>query len=74
MGLRQVAEVIPYDKDVAEHHARLLAWTRHQGVPRGALDLVIAATAAATGRTLLTLDARARFDQLPGVQARLLTY
>ncbi|MDR1266480.1 MAG: PIN domain-containing protein [Propionibacteriaceae bacterium] len=72
--LLRLVEVLPYDEQVIAHHARLLAWTHRHGVPRGGLDLVIAATTAATGRTLLTLDGRARFDQLPGVEARLLDY
>lgn len=35
--------------------------------------LIIAATALATGRTVLTTDARAAFDQLPGVTVRVIT-
>jgi len=70
-GLLRVAEVVPYDDDVVAHHARLLAWTRQNGVPRGVADLMIAATAAATGRILVTLDARAQFADLPGVTAIL---
>ncbi|GLY65743.1 hypothetical protein [Amycolatopsis taiwanensis] len=42
------------------------------GTPRGTLDLIIAATARATGRALVTTDARARFGDLPGVEARVL--
>ncbi|MDR1078258.1 MAG: PIN domain-containing protein [Propionibacteriaceae bacterium] len=72
--LLRLVEVLPHDDQVMAHHARLLAWTHRHGVPRGGLDLMIAATAAATGRTLLTLDGRARFDQLPGVEARLLNH
>ncbi|MDQ0789403.1 hypothetical protein [Streptomyces sp. B3I8] len=40
---------------------------RGEGSPRGAHDLIIAATAAATARTLLTTDTAA-FDALPGVR------
>jgi tRNA(fMet)-specific endonuclease VapC len=32
-------------------------------------DLIIAATARATGRTLITTDGRARFEELPGASA-----
>ena len=60
-----------YTTTVAEHHAELLAHTRRDGTPRGAHDLIIAATARATGRTLLTTDAQARFGDLPGVTARV---
>lgn len=62
-----------YTPLIAEHHAVLLAHTRRAGVIRGAHDLIVAATAAATGRTVLTTDDRARFDQLPDVAARIVT-
>jgi tRNA(fMet)-specific endonuclease VapC len=55
-----------YDLNVARAHARLLAHVRRTGKPRGAHDLIIAATAAASGRTVITSDA-AGFDQLPDV-------
>lgn len=56
-----------YTLDVARIHARLLADTRRTGRPRGAHDLIIAATAIATGRAVLTTDVNARFGELPGV-------
>lgn len=74
--LEQILTVIPvedYDMDIAEHHAELLAHTRKDGRRRGPHDLIIAATAKASGRVLLTTDARARFDDLPGVTARVLS-
>lgn len=55
-----------YDLDVARAHARLLAHVRRTGTPRGAHDLIIAATATATGRTVVTADATG-FEQLPDV-------
>jgi tRNA(fMet)-specific endonuclease VapC len=58
--------VLAYGLDVAEHHAELLAEVRSQGRPRGAHDLIIAATAKASGRTVVTADASA-FRDLPGV-------
>jgi tRNA(fMet)-specific endonuclease VapC len=58
-----------YDLDVARAHARLLAHVRRAGRPRGAHDLVIAATAVARGRTLVTADA-AGFADLPGLVFR----
>jgi tRNA(fMet)-specific endonuclease VapC len=61
-----------YTPAVAVQHAKLLAHVRTTSQPRGARDLLIAATALATGRILLTTDARARFDQRPDVQARVL--
>ena len=50
-------------------HSRLLAHARRTGRSLGAHDLIIAATAAAAGRTVLTADAAARFGDLPGVDA-----
>ena len=56
----------PYDVDVARAHARLLAHARRSGRPRGAHDLIIAATALARGRTIVTADTTG-FSDLPGV-------
>lgn len=61
--------VIDYDLDVAEAHAELLVEVRAQGQPRGAHDLIIAATAKASERTVVTADATA-FSDLPGVPVR----
>jgi tRNA(fMet)-specific endonuclease VapC len=58
--------VIPYDLSVAAHHAKLLAAVKIGGRPRGAHDLIIAATARATNRKVITADPEA-FGQLPGV-------
>jgi tRNA(fMet)-specific endonuclease VapC len=55
-----------YDLEVARVHSRLLAHVRRTGRPRGAHDLIIAATAAATGRTVVSSDAGG-FDQLPDI-------
>lgn len=60
---------LAYTEQTAGHHARLLAHVKRAGAPRGALDLIIAAHAAETGRTVVSLDARARFGDLPGVMA-----
>lgn len=56
----------PYDTDVARAHAALLAHVRRTGEPRGAHDLLIAATAAARRRAVLTSDPLG-FAGLPGV-------
>jgi tRNA(fMet)-specific endonuclease VapC len=61
--------VEPYDLDVARAHATLLAHTRRSGTPRGAHDLMIAATSVSSGRTVVTADARG-FAELPGVSVR----
>ena len=60
--------VLPYDESVANHHVNLLVAVRRAGRPRGAHDLIIAATAAVAGRTIVSADRRA-FDGLPGVNA-----
>ncbi len=67
-----VTTVCDYERTVAEHHADLLAHVQRSGERRGAHDLQIAATARATGRTLLSTDSRARFSELPDVAARLI--
>lgn len=55
-----------YDLDVARAHGGLLAHVQRTGRARGAHDLMIAATALSSGRTVVTTDA-AGFDELPGV-------
>ncbi len=61
--------LIDYDAAVAAAHATLLVAVRRQGRPRGAHDLVIAATAVASDRTVVTAD-QAAFTDLPGVAVR----
>jgi tRNA(fMet)-specific endonuclease VapC len=58
--------IIDYDTAVAVVHADLLAAVRRAGRPRGAHDLLVAATARATHRTVVTADVSA-FADLPGV-------
>lgn len=67
--LLDVLPVIAYDIDVARAHTTLLAAVRRAGRSRGAHDLIIAATALATGRTVVTADLTG-FDALPGVVVR----
>ncbi|MBA2365859.1 MAG: PIN domain-containing protein [Actinobacteria bacterium] len=68
-GLLQLVSVESYDLDVARSHASLLASVRQQGRPRGAHDLIIAATAATRSRDVVTTDPQA-FVDLPGVRVR----
>ncbi len=68
-----VVPIMDYNRVVAEHHAALLAHTHQTGTRRGVHDLIIAATARATGRVVITTDERARFDDLPDVTARLVS-
>ena len=58
-----------YDLDVARSHALLLAHIHRSGRRRGAHDLVIAATALARSRIVVTAD-RGGFGDLPGVVVR----
>jgi predicted nucleic acid-binding protein len=64
-----VVDVLDYTEVTASHHARLIAHARRAGSPRGVHNLIIAAHAAESGRTLLSFDAKARFGDLPGVLA-----
>jgi len=68
-AITSVVDVLDYTQTTAAHHARLLAHVRRSGTARGGHDLIIAAHAAETGRTVLTHDAKARFGDLPGVTA-----
>lgn len=75
LSVERVLETVPvvaYDDEVAAAHGVLLAHVHRAGQPRGAHDLIIAATTVATGRLLLTTDRAARFDELPGLQVELL--
>lgn len=58
-----------YDLHLARVHARLLAHVRRSGRPRGAHDLLIAATALGRERIVVTADPRG-FQDLPGVTVR----
>jgi tRNA(fMet)-specific endonuclease VapC len=60
--------VVPYDLEVARAHTNLMVAIRKLGKPRGAHDLIIAATALSTGRVVVTTDSG--FDDLPGVAVR----
>jgi predicted nucleic acid-binding protein len=68
-SITSAVDVLDYTQATAAYHGRLLAHVRRSGTPRGARDLIIAAHAAQTGRTILSRDARARFGNLPGVDA-----
>lgn len=60
---------LDYDLEVAEAHAELLVEVRAQGKPRGAHDLIIAATAKAFDRTIVSADSAA-FRDLSGIKIR----
>jgi tRNA(fMet)-specific endonuclease VapC len=58
--------VLPYDARVAAAHTGLLASVRRAGRPRGAHDLIIAATAIASDRAVISAEADG-FAGLPGL-------
>ncbi len=60
--------IVDYDLSVAQAHSRLLVAVRRQGRPRGAHDLIIAASALSSNRVIVTADQTA-FKDLPGVTA-----
>lgn len=65
-AILDAVSIEPYDLEVAEAHALLLGLVRRVGTPRGAHDLIIAATARARKRQVVSLD-RSGFAELPGV-------
>ncbi len=67
-AVRSIFDPIPVDEIVAEHYGEVLARARSNDRTSKATDLLIIATAAATGRTLRTLDhAQAQLALLAGV-------
>jgi tRNA(fMet)-specific endonuclease VapC len=58
--------IVDYDLAVARAHAQLLMAVRRLGRPRGAHDLIIAATALSTNRSIVSADQTA-FVDLPGI-------
>ena len=68
-AIASAVDVLDYTEATAACHARLIAHARRTGKPRGAHDLIIAAHAVQSDRTILTFDAHARFGDLPGVSA-----
>jgi len=67
--ITDVVPIVDYDATVAASHADLLVAVRRQGRPRGAHDLIIAATAKATQREVVSADGSA-YDDLPGIAVR----
>ncbi len=65
--------LVAYDRAVAGHHGALLAHVQRTGTRRSVHDLIIAASARATGRTVLTTDEHARFGDLSDVTVRTIS-
>ncbi len=62
--------ILDFDLPAARVHAHIASELRRAGQTMGAHDLIIAATALSTGRTVITTD-RAGFEGLPEVRLRL---
>lgn len=65
----EAVSVEDYDLDVAREHGALLAHTRRSGRPRGAHDLIIAATSRTRQREVVSADLDG-FAELPEVVLR----
>jgi tRNA(fMet)-specific endonuclease VapC len=61
-----------YTLAIARIHARLVVEALSKGKQRSAYNLMIAATAAATNRILLTTDTKAEFNELAGVRSQVI--
>lgn len=72
-GILATLPIIDYTLDVARAHARLAVNAMASGKARSAHDMIIAATAVADSRVLLTTEASADFGSLPGVICEVLT-
>ena len=73
LAVREAFEPIPVDELIAEHYGEVLAAARSAGRTTKATDLLIIATAAATGRRLYTRDARqAALAQAAGIAVELI--
>jgi predicted nucleic acid-binding protein len=67
-AIREAFEPLPVDETTAHHYGELLALARSQRRSSKATDLLIIATASATGRTLVTFDdAQASLARIAGV-------
>lgn len=69
VAITSAVDVLDYTEATAACHARLIAHAHRAGTPHSAHDLIIAAHALQSDRTVLTFDAKARFGGLPGVSA-----
>ena len=64
-----ILPVIPFDLQVAQVHATLAAELGQKGLPVGAHDLIIAATAVRLGYGVVTRDRRS-FERIDGLTVR----
>lgn len=68
-GLLDLVPVIPFDLPEARTHARLSADLQARGVPVGAHDLLIAATALTSDYRVVTRDLRS-FPRIEGLEVQ----
>lgn len=68
-AVMEAVSIEGYDIEVARAHAALLVHTRKAGTPRGAHDLIVAATARARKREVVSADLDG-FVGLPEVALR----
>ena len=72
-AIRAAFTALAVDEPIAERYGELLAVARDQGRSEKATDLLVAATASVTDRTLYTLDRRqAAFCAAAGLDAHAL--
>jgi predicted nucleic acid-binding protein len=70
-AVREAFEPLPVDETIARHYGELLAAARSKRRVGKATDLLIIATASASGRTLITLDeAQASLARVVGISVR----
>lgn len=67
----QEVTVVDYTEHIARVHGQLLAHCRKDGQKRGVHDLIVAATAIATAREIVSGDGSAKFGDLPGVMTAI---
>lgn len=67
--VHETCDVIGYGSRMIAAHAALIVWTKQHGAPHGPHDLIIAATAVAENRTLVTKEQSPAFE-LPGLAVR----
>jgi tRNA(fMet)-specific endonuclease VapC len=62
-------DVLHYDDLAAVEYGRIRSFLERRGMPIGAMDLLIAAHAAALGRTLVTNNVK-EFKRVPGLNVQ----
>ncbi len=65
--LENLIPILPFEKEVAMHYARLRVDLKQKGTPIGALDMLIAAHALSLGLTLVTNNTR-EFRRVQGLR------